>query len=78
MPVFGVVAVAVSLLGIGVLVVALKLALGNIGGIMWDGHEVVQFGKYRACGLGLAAVWLWVRSRWHWRACKFWFAAGCK
>ena len=71
MPVFSVVAVAVGLLGIGVLVASLKLARGSMGGDMvWDGREVVQFGKYRACGLGLAAVWLWVRSRWHWRACK--------
>ncbi len=63
MPVFGVVAVAVGLLEIGVLVASLKLALGSMGGIVvWNGHEVVQFERYRACGLGLVAVWLWVRS----------------
>ncbi len=73
MPVFSVVAVAVGWLGIGVLVVAVKLTLGYVGGvIVLDGHEVVRFGKYRACGLGLgpAAVWLRVRSPCHCWACR--------
>jgi len=49
MPVFGVVAVAVGSLGIGILVAALGLALGNMGGIIvWNGLEVLQFGKARA------------------------------
>jgi len=77
MPVFGVVAVAVGSLGIGILVAALGLALGNMGGIIvWNGLEVLQFGKARAQGLG--AVWLWVRSQWQWRVCEVWFAGGCE
>ncbi len=65
MAVFGVVAMAGGLLGIGILVASLKVTLGSVGGTMvWNGHKVV-FGKYRACGLGLSAVWLWVGSRWH-------------
>jgi len=49
MPVFGVVAVAVGSLGIGILVAALGLALGNMGGIIvWNGLEVLQFGRARA------------------------------
>ncbi len=49
MPVFCVVAVMVGWSGIGILVAALKLALGNMVGIVvGDGLEVVQVRKARA------------------------------
>ena len=49
MPVFCVVAMVVGWLGIGILVAALKLALGNMVGIVvGNGLKVVRVGKARA------------------------------
>ncbi len=49
MSVFGVVAMAGGLLGIGILVESLKVTLGSVGGIMvWNIHDVMQVGKDRS------------------------------
>jgi len=49
MSVFGVVAMAGGLLGIGILVASLKVTLGSVGGIMvWNIHDVMQVGKDRS------------------------------